>query len=246
MQAARLWHLESRSSRLAPTSIQILMSDMYTHLVALGAAYDIAETIRSLVPRDVAVRVEAFDLNHHASTDIYGPLADAIPARRAEFAAGRRCACAALTSLGCPETEILRGSLGEPIWPRHYSGSISHEAGIAAAIAFKLGLQWKQAGLDIMLTETVQRQNFSDLADVILTPEEKAATGSGSDVTLRAFMLKEAAIKIASPALGRLVDFQEISLQTTGEAYYRVTIPGFNMHGRTSACRSGIIALAWL
>ena len=60
----------------------------------------------------------------------------AVPRRRAEFAAGRRCARAALARIGIPPAPLLRGEDREPLWPDGAVGSITHCAGyVAAAVA---------------------------------------------------------------------------------------------------------------
>ena len=54
------------------------------------------------------------------------------PRRRAEFAAGRLCARAALARLGVPAAPILPGPAGQPRWPAGVTGSITHCAGYRA------------------------------------------------------------------------------------------------------------------
>ena len=54
------------------------------------------------------------------------------PRRRAEFAAGRACARAALAGLGLPAVAVLAGRAGEPCWPDGVTGSITHCAGYRA------------------------------------------------------------------------------------------------------------------
>ena len=56
------------------------------------------------------------------------------PRRRAEFAAGRACARAALAGLGMPAAQILAGRAGEPCWPAGVTGSITHCAGYRACV----------------------------------------------------------------------------------------------------------------
>jgi 4'-phosphopantetheinyl transferase EntD len=56
------------------------------------------------------------------------------PRRRAEFAAGRACARAALAGLGLPAAQILAGRAGEPCWPAGVTGSITHCAGYRACV----------------------------------------------------------------------------------------------------------------
>lgn len=55
--------------------------------------------------------------------------------RAGEFTAGRWCAHRALQRLGCPEAAIGTGPHGEPCWPEGFTGSITHKAGAAVAVA---------------------------------------------------------------------------------------------------------------
>src|SRR5215813_14270807 len=54
------------------------------------------------------------------------------PGRRAEFAAGRSCARAALAMLGVAAGPILVGPAGQPLWPAGVTGSITHCVGYRA------------------------------------------------------------------------------------------------------------------
>jgi 4'-phosphopantetheinyl transferase EntD len=59
-----------------------------------------------------------------------------------EFAAGRRCARAAMRELGVPGLPVGRGPAGEPTWPAGLVGSITHGAGVcAAAVARRSGTE---------------------------------------------------------------------------------------------------------
>jgi len=59
----------------------------------------------------------------------------AVPARIAEFAAGRHCAHQALQAFGvAADVPLLRGPHREPLWPADLVGSITHTAGYCAAV----------------------------------------------------------------------------------------------------------------
>lgn len=58
----------------------------------------------------------------------------AVPTRRLQFAAGRRCARAGLAALGLPPGPIPAGPQRAPRWPAGTAGSISHTAGYAVAV----------------------------------------------------------------------------------------------------------------
>lgn len=74
-------------------------------------------------------------------------VARAISNRRAEFAAGRRAARAALAALGMAETAIPTGATCEPLWPSGISGAITHDCGLALAAVSRTG------GIGLDLTE---------------------------------------------------------------------------------------------
>jgi 4'-phosphopantetheinyl transferase EntD len=75
------------------------------------------------------------------------------PGRRKEFAMGRTAARQALEALGNGSHEILRDSTGAPLWPKGFTGSISHTGSKAIAI---VGPQppWQGLGIDL---ETIGR-----------------------------------------------------------------------------------------
>jgi 4'-phosphopantetheinyl transferase EntD len=94
-----------------------------------------AGLITDLLPPAVAAAESAGDLPD-AGTGLF-PLEEAVmhtagPRRRAEFAAGRLCARAALARLGVPAAPILPGPAGQPRWPAGVTGSITHCAGYRA------------------------------------------------------------------------------------------------------------------
>src|SRR5262252_10024330 len=74
-------------------------------------------------------------------------IATASPGRRAEFAAGRAVAHAALASLGAPAGPVLPGRAGEPRWPGGVVGSITHCAGYRAC-AVSLARDMAAIGID--------------------------------------------------------------------------------------------------
>lgn len=63
-------------------------------------------------------------------------LANSVEKRRNEFTTARMCAREALQALGFPPVAILTGERGEPLWPPHALGSITHcQTYRAAAVA---------------------------------------------------------------------------------------------------------------
>ncbi|HEX6376096.1 MAG TPA: 4'-phosphopantetheinyl transferase superfamily protein [Allosphingosinicella sp.] len=81
-----------------------------------------------------------------------GWMADAVEARRREFAAGRACARQALARLGVSDAGLGRSPDRSPIWPAGVVGSISHSRGFCVAVAARqrdvaaLGMDVETAG----------------------------------------------------------------------------------------------------
>ncbi len=141
-------------------------------------------------------------------------VARAIPKRRAEFAAGRRAARAALLQAGFPAAEIARDTKRAPIWPEGAIGSITHDNGLAlACVANRRSVT--HLGLD--LAEAV---DFPDhlRGEILHTPAELAQTGLEARMS---FAAKEAVFKAFYPEVGRFFGFgaAEIVPDMAGEAF---------------------------
>lgn len=187
------------------------------------------------------------------------------PGRKVEFGLGRGAARQALAVLSSPQTTesplsladlvIGRGSLGEPLWPVGYTGSISHTrigtpAGSGAAYgAAVVGRTppLRLYGLDI---ESLDRSLPEALPTRICTPSERAWITSHSyssqlpntrEVTaisprmltlapppikaLAIFVLKEAVYKALSPLVREPIGFQEAEISASEETIGVELIP---------------------
>jgi 4'-phosphopantetheinyl transferase EntD len=150
-------------------------------------------------------------------------VAAAVERRRSEFSAGRRCARRALASLGCHSQPVLMGRWRQPIWPRSFAGSISHDGRFAAALAYRSpsGRVW----LSIDLIDRPDREIYREIDDVISHPADLPATTGDPLGIARLFSAKEAAIKIVSPHVGDFVDFRLLVARPTDNGF-RVIVPG--------------------
>src|SRR4051794_33065331 len=74
-------------------------------------------------------------------------VADAVPPRRAEYAAARECARSALRRLGVPEAAVPAGPDRAPMWPTGIVGSMTHVDGYRAAAVGRAG-SWTGIGID--------------------------------------------------------------------------------------------------
>lgn len=155
-------------------------------------------------------------------------VANAVPKRRREYAAGRHFARLALSALGCAATEILSGARRQPIWPAGIIGSIAHSDNYALAIVGRDGQPYTGIGADI---ERLGRVT-PDLTRLILTPQEQnwSASGQRVDPTV-IFSAKEAIYKAINPIAGLMIGFDEVTIRlgACGHAFRA------NYHGHASA-----------
>lgn len=141
-------------------------------------------------------------------------VANARPARQAEFAAVRGCARAALARLGVAPTAILPDGSGPmwaaraPRWPAAVVGSMTHVAGYAGA-AVALAAQVASVGIDAETNAPLP----DGLRDFVTLPEERAQldrlgpAGDGVAWDRLLFSAKEAVYKAWFPLTGRWLGF---------------------------------------
>jgi 4'-phosphopantetheinyl transferase EntD len=153
-------------------------------------------------------------------------VANAVESRRREFATGRACARTALAEVGCPPSPILRGPFGEPVWPRGFAGSITHDNGFAAAIAYPTEYP---GHLGIDLLDRPDLTIFTETASTFLTPTEtRNIIGMNPWHIAKVFSAKEAAIKILSTRRQMFMDFRAIESSPTAQGLALYVLGGFN------------------
>ncbi len=129
------------------------------------------------------------------------------PVRRRDYVAGRTALHAAL---GSP-VAVRSDDRGAPVLPVGWVGSVSHKAGLAAALVAPAGQG--HVGIDLEVAAPPR----SDIARRVLTPRELATldgldpVARGRAVTLR-FSIKEAVYKAIDPYVRRYVGFLEVEL----------------------------------
>jgi 4'-phosphopantetheinyl transferase EntD len=172
----------------------------------------------------------------------------AVQKRREEFSTGRWCARQALFELGVSPTPILVGVRREPLWPSGIVGSITHAAGLSAAVAGRIE-RWPGVGIDI-LDASAAGQILRDAARLIADEVEESSAREAlrADVDPRAllFSAKESVIKAISERAQRFVDFTEIRL-TLQDAYFVAECPpqvGAGVRGWWSATEQLILTSA--
>lgn len=151
--------------------------------------------------------IGAFDPALYAQNDI--PLPDrfekSVPKRQAEFLAGRMLAQRAVNVLGAAGP-VIRGSLGEPLWPKGVRGSISHSGGRVGVWA--TSANW-HPGLDI--EHLVTPREADAIRAGVLTEAERQFALSRAELTA-VFSAKEALFKGLFPHVGRRFGFSSAEL----------------------------------
>ena len=132
-----------------------------------------------------------------------------------DFTRGRACAHRALSELGIRNFSLLAGERRDPLWPDGISGSITHTAGFAAAVAApRSGIA--SVGIDCEIIESVDEELWSR----ICTPTEQArlmsmpVTERGRQAAL-IFAAKEAFYKCQFPVSRQWVGFEDVDIEPT-------------------------------
>lgn len=133
--------------------------------------------------------------------------------RRAEFAAGRRAARAALSEIGFAAAGILADADKVPIWPAEALGSIAHCSGLCFAVAARQGIALG-LGVDAEAAEYLP----ADVASIICGPRDRAHIRGlprkvGLDWNKVTFCAKEAFYKAYFPRNRQFVDFHEVAIE---------------------------------
>ncbi|MDO3722399.1 hypothetical protein QVZ43_11760 [Marinobacter sp. chi1] len=141
---------------------------------------------------------------------------NAAPKRRAEFFTGRRLARQAMMRAELPPAPVLRGAVGNPLWPDGITGSISHgQFHALAAVAYCPPL--RQLGIDLLEDPSTVTD---DLTAIILDSHESEllrAMYPDHPPSALAFSVKESVVKVASPELGSYLEMLDIRLKNQGD-----------------------------
>ena len=124
----------------------------------------------------------------------------AVPARRAEFLAGRACARTALRALGAPDAPLLSAPNRAPLWPDGVIGSITHCDGFTGA-AVALLRDYRGLGFDAEVNEVVT----DELLPRVCTQREAQASrhlAGGAHWPTLVFSIKESVYKCLNPIWG--------------------------------------------
>lgn len=152
-------------------------------------------------------------------------LSAALPKRKAEFMAGRKCAAAALRNAGCESLAPLgRDAEGVPCWPEGWLGAITHSHGLAAAAAAPRG---PLLGIGLDAEAWMKAARAERLKGRILCPGEDAlrpASMSFAEFVTLVFSAKESLFKALYPQVGRYFGFHAAELLALGEGALRLRL----------------------
>lgn len=140
-------------------------------------------------------------------------VAQAVPKRVQEFAAGRLCARRALAEMGIHDFPLLSASDRQPLWPAAAVGSISHTKGYCAAVSGRRA-QFAGLGLDTESSSALA----PELWEQICTGQElKRLQALPQHWRVRAasliFSAKEAFYKCQYPITAEWLEFLDIEIE---------------------------------
>lgn len=164
---------------------------------------------------------------------------NAIAARQAEFATGRRLAHEALARIGADPMPLLAGADRAPRWPQGVVGSLTHCAGYRAVAVAPAGLI-DSVGIDAepnlavpaevgaSIVTAREREMLRELAEVSSGAYASAGIGSGAVAWDRLlFSAKESIFKAWFPLTGSWLDFTDCELS--------FDLASGSFHGKLSA-----------
>ena len=129
---------------------------------------------------------------------------------------GREAARRALLDLGIAAEMIGVGPRGEPLWPSHVAGSLSHTREVGAAIVARTR-DLRGIGVDV---ESRARTLSDRISRWICTPAELAwlADADAAHVpTMAVFCAKEATYKALTGIVRRRLGFDAVEFKLAGE-----------------------------
>ena len=170
----------------------------------------VAAALRDMLGADVGVGVTPARAPADLWPDEAPAVARAIPARRAEFAAGRLAARQAMADINVPPVAILQGADRAPLWPDGLSGSIAHCDSLCIAAVADRGIH-PSLGIDIEPATPLD----ADLIPVVCAPSEQTWLAAQANPGLAAKMIfgaKEAVYKAQYPLTGQVIGFDAVTL----------------------------------
>ena len=172
-------------------------------------------------------------------------VANAVPARRAEYAAVRACARTALRRLGLADAAVPAGLDRAPVWPVGVVGSMTHCAGYRAAAVGRAGA-WAGIGIDAEEHEPLPPEVMS----LVMSPDEEAdlvRTDPALCPDRVLFSAKESVYKVWYPVTRSWLGFEDVDVRLgDGTFVARIGPAGLGtdvLHGRW-AVGDGLVVTA--
>jgi 4'-phosphopantetheinyl transferase EntD len=184
--------------------------DLLAGLTPPGAAACASSVAHANVPGGPVVRPE--------EAGLVGP---ELSPRRFQSVLARDCARSALARLGARPVAIPRAPTGAPVWPDGVVGSLTHTAGLQAAV---VGPRSDFAGLGIDV-EPCHRLR-PGVARTFAAPAELAAAAEilGDAGPLAVFCAKEAAFKAWFPATGVWMSMTDVTVTFAPDGTFAVHV----------------------
>lgn len=144
----------------------------------------------------------------------------AVPARVAQFAAGRRCARLALAEFDVEPAPIVRSVGRAPAWPDGLYGSISHTDGYAVAVVGRPDPEVSSVGVDAEWVGRVDERLYSRLfVDAERQWLASLSEADAGEASTELFGLKESFYKAQFPLTGAWVGFHDVVVGRTGHCW---------------------------
>jgi enterobactin synthetase component D / holo-[acyl-carrier protein] synthase len=166
-------------------------------------------------------------------------IAGAVPARLAEFAAGRVAARDAMAALGIGPVAIPVGERRVPQWPPGVVGSITHCAGLVAA-----AVGWSDDVVAIGIDAEPAAALDDDLLEVVATPVERAVLHEPLAGVV-VFSAKESFYKCWSALDGPVLEFHDVEVSFAGSSYSALPAGGEPWPGRWAVRGGFVLTAAW-
>jgi 4'-phosphopantetheinyl transferase EntD len=144
-------------------------------------------------------------------------IANAVPARRAEYAAVRACARTALRRLGLDDASVPAGPDRAPVWPAGIVGSMTHCDGYRAA-AVARAEAWSGIGIDAEVCAPLP----PEVLDLVLNPGEQAMLADADPARCLdrvLFSAKESVYKVWYPVTRAWLGFEDVDVRLGDGAF---------------------------
>jgi 4'-phosphopantetheinyl transferase EntD len=206
---------------------------------------EVERVVRGLAPISSGVAACRADpaLLEGLSADERHLVVSASGPRRAEFAAGRTCAHRALAAIGREIPTIGRGPRRQPVWPAGVTGSISHTAEIAVAVAARRTEAVDGLGVDVEVVGVLDDEIRADVLDPAEWSQCEASIDP-AEASTAVFCSKEAVFKTLFPRLGREIGFLDAHVDLEdGAGTVDVPILGVSLPVRTARLGPLVVAV---